>query len=349
MLRHTGRAMSSRPLPLAAHTPFAFVQAILRAYQQRGLPPGAALRRARIAPLPTGQWPARVTALQFERLCQAAMQELDDEAPGWFSRPLPWGSYGLLARASATAPTLGVALARWCRHHGLLTRDVTLHLHTEGGHASVHISEQRELGALREFALLSLLRNVHGLACWWVDSHIALHAAHFPFAPPAHAAVYGTLFPGPVRFGAPQAALRFDAGYLALPLRRDGPALDAMLRRALPLMVLPYRRDRLLAQRVRQLLRQRASHTAATLAAELAISTRTLHRQLAAEGASLQTLKDQARQSRACELLLRTRQPLKQIARACGFDNDKSFIRAFRAWTGQTPEQYRQQDGQAGA
>jgi AraC-like DNA-binding protein len=31
------------------------------------------------------------------------------------------------------------------------------------------------------------------------------------------------------------------------------------------------------------------------------------------------------------------------VAQAAGFDNDKSFIRAFKAWTGQTPDEYRQQ------
>ena len=41
-----------------------------------------------------------------ELLSAAAMQELDDESLGAFSRQLPWGSYGLLARASLTAPTL---------------------------------------------------------------------------------------------------------------------------------------------------------------------------------------------------------------------------------------------------
>ncbi|MDO5625905.1 MAG: AraC family transcriptional regulator [Pseudomonadota bacterium] len=334
------------PANAAAHTPFAFVQAILTAYARRGLRPDAALARARIAPSAGGQWPGGVSAAQFERLCFAAMQELDDEAPGWFSQPLRWGSYGLLARASATAPTLGVALRRWCRHHGLLTRDVTLRLHTEGDTACVGIAETgRVTVELRAFALLSLLRNVHGLACWWVDSHIALQAVRFPFAAPGHADVLARLFPGPVQFDAPMAELRFAADYLALPLRRDGPALDAMLRRALPLMVLPWRRDRLLALRVRQLLRARESHTAPTLAAELAISPRTLHRQLAAEGSSLQALKDEVRQARATELLLRTRQPLKQIAQATGFRNDKSFIRAFRAWTGQTPEQFRQGGG----
>ena len=276
------------------------------------------------------------------------MRELDDEAPGWFSRPLPWGSYGMLARASHSEPTLGVALRRWCRHHGLLTADVALQLNAPSdgtGLAEVRIDELTAPSPVREFALTSLLRNVHGLACWWVDSHIALQSAEFPFAAPLHAEVYGALFPGPVRFGAPHAALRFDAGYLALPLRRSAADLDQMLRRALPLMVLPYRRDRLLALRVRQLLQQRPSHTANSLATDLALSPRSLHRQLAAEGTSLQALKDQARREQACALLLRSQQPIRQIAHAAGFRNDKSFIRAFRQWTGQTPQAFREHGG----
>ncbi len=322
----------------------AFVQAIVGAYTQRGLRADAALAKAQIAPpAATGKAPARgqVSTLQFERLCFAAMQELDDEAPGWFRRRLPWGSYGMLARASHGAPTLGVALARWCRHHGLLTADVQLRLTVTDQCASVQLTEQLPPTAPREFALLSLLRNVHGLACWWIDSNMALQSAEFPFAPPPHADVYAALFPGPVVFHAPAAALRFDAHYLDLPLRRDDAALDQMLRRALPLMVRPYRRDRLLALRVRQLLQREPVHTAETLAAALALSTRTLQRQLALEGVGLQALKDEQRRARATDLLQRSQRPIKQIAREVGFGNDKSFSRAFRAWTGTSPDECR--------
>lgn len=326
-----------------AGTPMAFVQAILLAYAQRGLDPTSALRKARIPPSATRDEEARVSPAQFERLCAAAMQELDDEAPGWFGRRLPWGSYGMLARASISAPTLGVALRRWCRHHGLLTDDVVLTLKTSAGLARVEIAERRELGALREFALLSLLRNLHGLASWWIDAPLALAATQFPFAAPPHADVYPRLFPGPVRFGTAPAALYFDAASLDLPLRRDAAALDQLLRRALPIMVWPYRRERLLSRRVRQLLQQpHSAHTANSLAAQLGLSPRTLHRQLRSEGTSFQTLKDEVRQARATELLLRTPQPVARIARAAGFESDKSFIRAFRQWTGLTPEQYRQ-------
>ncbi|QTD45920.1 AraC family transcriptional regulator [Ottowia testudinis] len=338
---HTLRTMP-RETSTAAKTPIAFVNAIVGAYAARGQDAAAALQKARIAPADLTRPAARVRAAQFERLCAAAMQELDDEAPGWFSRPLPWGSYGMLARASHGAPTLGVALRRWCRHHGLLTGDVRLVLQKDGDLAEIAVTEQAPLpAALREFALLSLLRNVHGLACWWIDSGIALQQAAFPFAPPPHADVYATLFPGPLRFGAHQASLRFDARYLSQPLRRDGPALDAMLRRALPLMVLPYRRDRLLGLRLRQRLQARPAMTAEALAAELGLSVRSLHRQLTAEGSRLQQLKDEVRRTLASEMLLRGQQPIKQIAHAAGFASDKAFLRAFRGWTGQTPEQFR--------
>jgi len=66
-----------------------------------------------------------------------------------------------------------------------------------------------------------------------------------------------------------------------------------------------------------------------------------LHRQLKDEGVSLQALKDEVRQGRAQELLLRTRRPIKLVAAGAGFQNEKSFIRAFKGWTGQTPDEFR--------
>ena len=96
------------------------------AIERYGADPSEALQRAQIAPSLLQRPEARVTAAQFEVLCSTAMQQLDDEALGWFSRRLPWGSYGLLCRASLGAPNLGVALKRWCRHHRLLTDDIVL-------------------------------------------------------------------------------------------------------------------------------------------------------------------------------------------------------------------------------
>lgn len=326
-----------------AATPMAFVRAIALAYEEYGRDPAAALAQAQITPAMLRQPDARITSAQMEAVSGAAMRELDDEALGWFSRRLPWGSYGMLCRASITSPDLGVALKRWCRHHALLTDDVRLGLSVQGDTATLSIEEHRRLGALREFCLVTLLRNVHGFSSWFIDSRIALREVTFPFEAPPHESVYPLMFPGPVYFKAPRAGFSFDARYLALPLKRDERALHTMLQRALPLIVLPYRRDRLLVQRVRELLRTQPAEVgnAEALARALYVSTRTLHRQLHEEDSSLQQLKDEVRREQAMDQLRRTARPVKQVAQAVGFGNEKSFARAFKQWTGVSPSEFR--------
>ena len=299
-----------------AHTPIAFVRSVVQAYAQRGQPADAALQVAQIAPALLDDDAARITALQMELLCDHAMRELDDEGLGWFSRRLPWGSYGLLARASISSPSLGLAVARWCRHHGLLVDDIALQL--------------------------------HGFASWLVDARLPLRQASFPFSQPAHAAVYALLFEAPVRFGAATASLELDAHWLQLPVLRDEAALSTMLQRALPIQVRPYKPSASLVQRVRQALaaHPQCAHTAASLAEQLHMAPRSLHRQLQQQGSSVQLLKDDVRRHRALHLLQRSDLPIKRVAQACGFASEKSFIRAFQHWTGQSPGSYREHQRQ---
>jgi AraC-like DNA-binding protein len=337
--------VAARQRSPAAATPMAFAQAIVAAYRRHDADPDGALRLAQITPAQLRQADGRMTSRQMEILSGAAMQELDDEGLGAFGRRLPWGSYGMLARASLTAPNLGVALQRWCRHHGLLTDDVQLSVETTGAVAEIRLQERSPLpGEIRELSLAFVLRNIHGLACWYIDSRIPLHGAAFPFPAPPHADAYAHMFPGPLQFDAPRAGIRFDAQYLKLPLRRDEKALAQMLQRALSITVLQYRRDRLLVPQVRQVLaaHPERSHSAEALAGVLHVSARTLHRQLKEEGASVQQLKDEVRLERARDLLYRTDKPVKQVAAAVGFRNEKSFGRAFKEWVGVTPAAFRE-------
>lgn len=334
------------PIGIArAETPIAFVRAIVTAYKARQMDPMAVLERAQIAPQSLEDSNNRITALQMEWISGFAMKELDDEGLGWFERRLPWGSYGMLVRASLTSPTLGVALARWCRHHGLLTERIALQLKQEQGLAHLTLDERQPLGTMREFCVVSTLRNALGVACWLTDSRIPLLGTQLCFAPPPHAGSYRILFDGPTLFDAPINRVEFDARYLALPIRRDEAALQSMLQRALMLTVRPYRRDRLLVDKVRQSLQRLPAlrQNAESVAQSLAMSPRTLHRQLQDEGASLQSIKDAVRKDIAYRLLLRSRKPVKQIAQDAGFASEKSFMRAFKNWTGLSPEAYRTQ------
>jgi len=327
-----------------AITPVAFVRAIVAAYRRYGKDPGDALRRARIAPEFLSDPRNRVTGSQMQTLFGIAIQELDDEALGWFSRRLPWGSYGMLCRATLGSPTLEVALKRWCRYHGLLTDDIALKFTVTRSAAAIVIQINRDLGEMEEFCFATLFRYILGYACWAVNSRIPLLETCFPFDALEHIEVYRMLFPGPLYFRSESAKISFDPQYAALSIRRDDRALNKMLQHAVPLTIFPYRRDRLLVQRVRELLRMQpdSPHTGESLAMELHVSPRTLHRQLQEEGTSLQALKNEIRRDRAVELLNRTSRPIKQIAPAVGFHNEKSFSRAFKQWTGVTPESVRE-------
>lgn len=331
-------------MPEVAITPVAFVRAILAAYRRYDKDPGSALRRAQIAPEFLSDPRNRVTGSQMQTLFGIAIQELDDEALGWFSRRLPWGSYGMLCRAALGSPTLEIALKRWCRYHGLLTDDIALQFTVTRSAASIAIQVNRDLGEMEEFCFATLFRYILGYACWAINSRIPLLEACFPFDIPEYIEVYRMLFPGPLHFRSEPAKISFDPQYATLSIRRDDRALNKMLQHALPLTMFPYRRDRLLVQRVRELLRTRPDglHTGDSIAKELHVSPRTLHRQLQEEGASLQTLKDEVRRDRAVDLLNRTSKPIKQIALAVGFLNEKSFSRAFKQWTGTTPESIRE-------
>jgi AraC-like DNA-binding protein len=240
----------------------------------------------------------------------------------------------------------------------LVNDDIELSVEEYDGKAHIRLRELKDLGAQREFGVLSILRNLYGVACWLIDSRITLEQVQFAFEAPEHQAVYPLMFQGPVQFGQtlnhskladqeesalPTSELIMKASYLSLPLRRDEAALQRMLETALTLTVLQYRKDRLLLTQVKQTLAMypQDTHSAEALAPLLNLSPRSLHRQLKEEGTSLQVLKDEVRRERAIELLQRTRKPIKQVAESAGFQNEKSFIRAFKQWTGQTPAAFR--------
>lgn len=79
------------------------------------------------------------------------------------------------------------------------------------------------------------------------------------------------------------------------------------------------------------------------VAQRLAISKRSLQRQLADESVGFQELLSEVRHELAWHYLSRTDISAGEISWLLGFQESNSFIRAFRSWTGTTPAAYRQQ------
>lgn len=171
-------------------------------------------------------------------------------------------------------------------------------------------------------------------AKYWFSVHRSTPCRHLPVAVPGA---------GQIQCCAYLFQLRRKVSVIVTSARRKHVACHVAA--PSPDYILQYRRDRLLVQRVRKLLISSVTdiNDAETAAQQLHVSTRSMYRQLHEEGTSFQSLKDEVRRDRAIRLLCSTDKLVKQIALSVGFSSEKSFARAFKQWTGDTPRDYRRQ------
>ena len=73
----------------------------------------------------------------------------------------------------------------------------------------------------------------------------------------------------------------------------------------------------------------------------LAMSGRTLRRQLSALGSSYRQLLDQVRSDLARQYLENSNMSVEQVAQLLGYTETTNFRRAFKRWLGVSPRDYR--------
>lgn len=130
----------------------------------------------------------------------------------------------------------------------------------------------------------------------------------------------------------------------ALPLITRNDALwasvqrdvESRFRRAIP--------EQSTAARVRQALVDGlpgGQSTADQIARQLALSKRSLQRKLNEEGLSYKDVLEDTRRALSLNYLQHTDMSVQEIAFLLGFRDPSSFFRAFRSWTGKTPQSVR--------
>ncbi len=173
-------------------------------------------------------------------------------------------------------------------------------------------------------------------------SDAGFKALHFRHAPPTYADKYEPFFGLPVMFEQPRDALLYEPGALDKPLDCDFPALHRQAEALVTERVAQHRKQNLSAQ-VLALLQRHPELLAGGLdavAGKLALGSRTMQRRLRAENTQFVDLVDQARHEIARRMIAKGRD-FEAIADACQFSDRRSFTRAFKRWSGQTPRQYR--------
>ena len=176
---------------------------------------------------------------------------------------------------------------------------------------------------------------------------LPLHRAIFRFERPSYAARFEEFFLGPVFFGGPVHEMVISNEWVDQPLpQADEPTVRLCEEQCRELLDRRRAQTRV-SERVRQhLLRPRGAAQMEGLAAELGMAPRTLHRHLAAEGASFRQLLDEVRQALAEEMLAH-RMTVDEVAERLGYSEASSFAHAFKRWKGISPRTYRRQTADA--
>jgi AraC-like DNA-binding protein len=327
--------------PLEATVSMSFVHGFLCGVDRATMTQFAG--RAGIAPELLSQPGARVTQEQFSTLYRLLAMELDDEMPGIFSRPLRNGLLKYLCLSLLDASKLEVALNRFGQFFHLILDDFRLQTRRDAQFGYVEMLVDPNRSPVRPLGRELMLKLAHGVASWLIWKKIPLAEVSFDFPRPARAGDHLYLFPGPISFGAVGTRIAFDVAFLDLPIRRRKSDLNTFLARAPEDWIFVSFGAQMVCHRVRQFVADSLPKipTIEDVALEVHHSVRTLCRRLAAEGTNFQSIKDEVRRDIAIQKLTRSQDAIASIAFEVGFDSASAFHRAFRHWTGSTPNAYR--------
>jgi AraC-like DNA-binding protein len=176
-----------------------------------------------------------------------------------------------------------------------------------------------------------------------LGADLPLLAVHFRHCAPPDTTAHVALFGVEPTFNAGDISLRIPAEQLDIPLPQGNEWVQRGYEVACHELLTRRRARTGVSGAVRDLLVQRPGELPDTdaVARALSVSPRTLARRLDDEGTSFRALVDEVRETLAEQLLRSDGMTTEQVARRLGYADPASFIRAFKRWKVQTPQQYR--------
>ncbi|MEM8963189.1 MAG: AraC family transcriptional regulator ligand-binding domain-containing protein [Acidobacteriota bacterium] len=178
------------------------------------------------------------------------------------------------------------------------------------------------------------------------QQELDLRSVSFTHEAPVDTSVFEAHFECPVTFGASRDGFEIDQAFLDSPNRFGDSGFSRFFDQHLEEELEKLEDAGGLSQQIRVQISESLSGGVPTLpeiASRLHMSDRTLQRRLLDQGLSFRKVVDQTRQQFAKSLLSRTAYSLSEISFLTGFSEQSAFNRAFKRWTGSTPQSYRRE------
>lgn len=291
----------------------------------------------------TGQ--GYVTAKQLATLQSNAIMLLNDEMLGYADCALPVGTWKVMSRACVSAVTLGELLERYCEFYGLFPWGMALHYEIKQDFVHLAFSPTRQQ-KFESFLYESCIHNTHRFFSWMIDTSIPVPMVNLTLKKPLGAQYYQQILPfSKWNFEQPQTEFLFPAKLLDAPCQQDEIALKKFWRQTSYHLLASRYNARSWSTKIRKVIHelQDPAPSFEQVAEILNIHPQTLRRRLLEEGTHYRGVKNQIRHEQALFYLNKPGLSIDDVAENAGFSDTRSFVRAFKNWTGMTPHSYRDQ------
>lgn len=314
--------------------------------EDRGLQRSRLLAASGIRPSMLGHPENFITVDQFSALCRESLVQSRDPALGLeYGKRLKFTTHGSLAQAAISCDTLEQALTVLIKYFQIRFVYMKLSFFVEGREAVIQLDLAHSIEDLYRFnvdVVMASLMDVNLL----LFGHRLLDGGRclLDFPEPENAAAYRQMFGSQISFASGVNQLRFKRVFLDSPMSLSNPVTRRIAEAQCEEEMRFIEGVTSVSDRVIRLLETGRSQRLPALeevAAHLKMSTRTLRRQLAAEGVRFQQLQDSLRHRRAVDLLRRNELTIDEIAEALGYSDPSNFGRAFRKWEGVAPSAWR--------
>ena len=260
------------------------------------------------------------------------------------ARLMPFGRPGPLSYAIHTAATLREAILVAARYKHLFSDASIVDLATQDKRAILRLgSSVPAPRAITDFSISGWYLN---RGCTTPEGRDGLEI-WFSCPKPKKTGEYDRTFTdASLRFDAPFDGFVFPREVLDFALQSADSTVHVLLRQHLDLATVHVRKRWTFAGAVSDIVMRELLHakpTAATVARQLRMSSRTLNRRLEREGTSFGALFDHLRHELALRYVGTHDISLSEISARLQFSHPEAFHRAFKRWTGQTPLSYKRE------
>ena len=251
---------------------------------------------------------------------------------------------GILAYLALACDTLGEALNRYHDFHRLIYDGSPLQIERHSDYLCIRWGELPQHLTTQLTDEIAIALMIQFLNQNMAANPIQLHEVHFRHATPKNSRLYEQFFHCKVRFSQPATQVMLPLAELSKPLQQGDHTLQQLLMQQAQALLKQLPHSTQLDHRLQQLILsglQKNQYQVEVIAQQLNISVRQLQRYLQAQGSSYQQRTQQVRQMLAEQYLKDPHLSLQEIALLLSYSEQSAFQRAFKLWTGQTPQQFR--------